>query len=274
MPDLEALEVAKAALSDVSPLGDEPSEDIEDVETAEQPEDEDDESKADGEAEKESKSQRRRRLRREKEAEITRQRDTLYAENQRLIERSKARGRQPDPRTYNSEAEYAADLAVWKARNGDVQAESARIESYFQGAEDDDAAAFKEAADDLKSEGSEKYKDFNEVVNRDPSKGGPAITPVMVEAMIESDVGADIAYYLGKHPKESLKIFHMSPVAQARAIFELEKKVVAKTPPPKSEAPPPVKPVRGGSAAPRKDPSQMSMSEYAAYRQKQIQGER
>lgn len=274
MPDLEAIEVAKAALSDVNPLGDEPSEDLDEVETAEQPEDEDAESEADGEAEKESKSQRRRRLRREKEAEITRERDALYAENERLRQRALSGGRQPNPRNYNSDAEYAADLAVWKARTGDMQAETERLETQYQGTDDKDAEAFQEAAADLKSEGAEKYKDFDAVVNREPKQGGPAITPVMVEAMIESDFGADIAYYLGKNPKESLKIFNMSPVAQARAIFNLEKKVQAQSAPPRSEAPPPVKPVRGGSAAPTKPVSQMSMSEYAAYRQKQMQGER
>lgn len=272
MPDLEALEVAKAALSDVN-HDDESSEDLDEVETAEQSEAEAEEGEGEDEAEKESKSQRRRRLRREKEQEIARKVETLQSENARLRERAKSGGRQPDPKYYNSDAEYAADLAVWKSRTGDVQAETTRLEKEYEGTQTEDHAAFTDAVSDLKSEGAEKYKDFLEVVDRPVEKGGPAVTPVMVEAMIESDLGPDIAYWLGKNPKESLRIFGMSPVAQARAIFELEAKVKAQSAPPKSNAPAPVKPVKGGSAAAQKPVSQMSMSEYAAYRNKQIRGQ-
>lgn len=277
MPDLEALEVAKAALSDVS-HDDDPSKDLDEegkVKTAEQLEAEADDEDGEGEseAEKESKSQRRRRLRREREQEIARKVETLQSENARLKERAKTSGKQPDPRYYNSDAEYAADLAVWKSRAGDVQAETSRLEKEYEGTQTEEATAFSDAITDLKSEGAEKYKDFLEVVDRPVEKGGPAVTPVMVEAMIESDFGPDIAYWLGKNPKESLKIFGMSPVAQARAIFELENKVKAQAAPPKSNAPAPVKPVKGGSAAAQKPVSQMSMSEYAAYRNKQIRGE-
>ena len=63
MPDLEAIEVAKAALSDVS-HEDEPSEDLDEVETAEQLDPDADDADGESEAEKESKSQRRRRMRR------------------------------------------------------------------------------------------------------------------------------------------------------------------------------------------------------------------
>lgn len=270
MPDLEAIEVAKAALSDVN-LGDEPSED-ENVENAEQL-DPDADADGDSEAEKESKSQRRRRLRREREQETARKLDTLQAENARLKERAKTSGKQPDPRYYSSDAEYAADLAVWKSRAGDVQAESSRIQREYEGTEAEEAAAFNEAIDDLTAEGVEKYKDFRDVVYKMPKDGGPAITPVMTEAMFESDFGADIAYWLGKNVKESAKIAALSPVAQARAIFELETKVKGQTASPRSNAPDPIKPVKGGSAAAQKPVSQMSMSEYAAYRQKQMRGQ-
>ena len=62
-------------------------------------------------------------------------------------------------------------------------------------------------------------------------------------------------------------------VAQARAIWELEAKVSKPKEPPVSKAPPPVKPVRGGAASNTKPVSEMSMSEYASFRQRQMRGE-
>lgn len=268
MPDLEAIEVAKAALSDVS-HDDDSSEDIEDVETAEQLEDEDAESEADSEAEKESKSQRRRRLRREKEQEANRKIVQLETENERLRQRAQSL-KAPDPRRYTSDAEYAADLAAYKVRKQDIEAESQRINADYTDAETTERGAFSESVDTFMAEGTEKYQDFQAVAKSDNLK----VTTIMAEAIMESDLGVDVLYYLGKHPKEAAKIADLSPVAQARAIFGLEGKVKAQSAPPRSEAPPPVKPVRGGSAAPAKPVSQMSMSEYAAYRQKQIAGER
>lgn len=281
MPDLEAIEVAQADLSDVN--DGESSEAPKKAKQTEQPELEAEDDAADagegedegeGEAGKESKSQRRRRMRREREQEVTRKVSALQAENAKLKERAKQGGREPDARYYQSDAEYAADLAVYRSRQADVQAEERRISEEYGVATNDDAESFKTAAADLVAEGREKFADYDAVVSRKVEEGGPPITTIMVEAMIETDFGADIAYYLGKNVKEAARISNLSPVAQARAIFELEKKVSAKTPPPKSQAPAPVKPVRGGSSAPIKPVSEMSMSEYAAYRQKQMQGDR
>ena len=195
----------------------------------------------------------------------------LQAENDRLKQRASAI-KAPDPSRYTSEAEYAADLAAYRVRKQDVEAESSRINADYSDAESTEAGAFNEAVSDFMAEGAEKYQDFVAVTAREPKDGGPMVSPIMAEAIMESDLGIDLLYYLGKNPKEAAKIAELSPVAQARAIFKLESKVGAQVAPPKSQAPAPVKPVRGGSAAPTKSPSQMSMAEYAAYRQKQIRG--
>lgn len=269
MPDLEALEVAQAALSDVN-LGDEPSKDS-DVKTAEQL-DPDAEAEGDSEAEKESKSQRRRRMRREKEQEASQRMGQLEAENERL--RQKARTlKAPNPSLYTSDAEYTADLAAYRVRSQDVQAESTRIQTDYSEASNTETGAFTSAVEDFMTEGSEKYADFREITSREPKDGGPVISTIMAEAVMESDSGIDLLYYLGSHPKEAAKIAELSPVAQARAIFQLEDKVKAQSAPPRSQAPAPIKPIRGGSAAATKPISQMNMAEYAAHRNKQIRGE-
>lgn len=277
MPDMEAIEVAQAALADESESetsealrGENLEQPVTDTEEAADADDADDATGDDSETE--SKSQRRRRLRREKEQEVARKVSALEAENARLRERQKSRGDRPDPDYYTSESEYAADLAVWKSRDADVQAETENLQTRYDEVDGEDAGAFQAATADLNAEGAEKYKDYNEVVTRPRENGGPAITVVMAEALLESDMGADIAYYLGKNVKESEKISAMSPVAQAKAIWKLESKVAKSTMPAQSQAPAPVKPVRGGSSAPTKPVSEMSMSEYAAYRQKQMNG--
>lgn len=271
MPDQEALEVALADLPDVSES--ESSEVIKDNEQQETSEEAAEQSAKteDVSQEGETKSQRRRRLRRERETNVNAEVERLRAENERL----KTRGRTvkaPNPQDYTNQAEYAADLAAYRVRSQDAQAETERIQSDFKRAETAERDSFAEAAMDFKSEGVEKYPDFAELVSRTPDKGGPALTTVMTEALFESDAGVDVAYYLAKNPAESKKIAQMSPVAQARAVFQLEAKVAKQAEPVRSKAPAPVKPVKGGSAAPQKSPSEMSMSEYAAYRQKQMQG--
>lgn len=277
MPDMEAIEVAQAALADESESetsealrGENLEQPVTDTGEATDVDDTDDATGDDSETE--SKSQRRRRLRREKEQEVARKVSALEAENARLKERQKSRGDKPDPDYYTSESEYAADLAVWKSRDADVQAETENLRTRYDEVDGEDAGAFQAATADLNAEGAEKYKDYNEVVTRPRENGGPAITVVMAEALLESDMGADIAYYLGKNVKESEKISALSPVAQAKAIWKLESKVAKSTMPAQSQAPAPVKPVRGGSSAPTKPVSEMSMSEYAAYRQKQMNG--
>lgn len=277
MPDQEAIEVALADLSDVSEG--EPS--IETEEGLEQPEQSEEgaaneqqaQAEDEGSQEQESKSQRRRRLRRERETKTNERIKALEAENTRLKTRAD-KLRQPDPRNYTSDAEYQSDLAAYKVRRQDIQDESDRISQDYSDAEKEDGTAYKEAMSDFQAEGAAKYKDFNEIVARPTSQGGPAFTTIMTEALFESDMGIDVAYELAKNPQETLRISNLSPVAQAKAIFEAEAKVKANQAPPKSKAPAPVKPVRGGSSAAQSKPvSEMSMAEYAAHRQKQMEGQ-
>lgn len=95
---------------------------------------------------------------------------------------------------------------------------------------------------------SEKYDDFDEVT------GNPAlkIAPAMADAILSSDVGPDVAYYLGINPKEAERIAKLPPFLQIKEIGRLEAKVITDPPARKtSSAPPPITPVKpkGGSPA-------------------------
>jgi hypothetical protein len=108
--------------------------------------------------------------------------------------------------------------------------------------------AVKAATEDLRSTGTEKYEDFDEVVFDDSVK----ITPPMRDAILELedlDVQTEVAYYLGKNPKEALRISKLSPIRQIAAIGKLEATLTAKPQPQKrpSAAPAPIEPVGGAS---------------------------
>jgi hypothetical protein len=102
----------------------------------------------------------------------------------------------------------------------------------------------------------------------------------MAQTIQASDVGPDIAYYLGSNPREADRISRMSPYLQAKEIGKIEAKLADSPIPVKktSSAPPPIKPVSAkgtsGSSYETTDPrsvSAMSTSEWIEReRQRQI----
>lgn len=91
----------------------------------------------------------------------------------------------------------------------------------------------------------------------------------MVLAMMESDLGPQIAYYLAKNPGECETISALSPLSAARAIGRIERQLESE--PVKtvlrSEAPAPLKPIRGGTAGgATKSPEDMTQKEYNEWR--------
>ena len=90
------------------------------------------------------------------------------------------------------------------------------------------------------------------------------------ETIQTSDVGPDVAYYLGSNPKEADRISRLSPILQAKEIGRIEVALAA-SPPVKrtTSAPPPISPVtptsNGAPAYDTTDPrsvSSMSTSEW------------
>ena len=120
----------------------------------------------------------------------------------------------------------------------------------------------------------EKYDDYEDVVYNPKL----AITPIMAQTIQASDMGPDVAYYLGTNPKEAERIARLPAIAQAKEIGRLEAKI-ASAPPVKrtTSAPTPISPVNARSASTTLDTTdpraakQMSASEWiAADRARQI----
>lgn len=132
-----------------------------------------------------------------------------------------------------------------------------------------------EAYQDREEEARSKYEDFEQVAYNPKLP----ITSVMAETIQASEIGPDLAYYLGTNPREADRISRLSPYLQAKEIGKIEAKissepVLKKT----TSAPPPIAPISGrGTGAPSYDTTDprsvksMSTSEWIeAERQRQI----
>ena len=102
-----------------------------------------------------------------------------------------------------------------------------------------------ESYHDLEEEARSKYDDFEQVAYNPKLP----ITNVMAETIQSSDVGPELAYYLGSNPKEADRISRMTPFSQAKEIGKIESKL-ADNPPVKrtTSAPAPISPVTARSS--------------------------
>lgn len=92
----------------------------------------------------------------------------------------------------------------------------------------------------------EKHEDFDDVVT-DP---GLPITDAMAFEIRNSELGPDIAYYLGTHKKEADRIARLHPLTQAKELGKIEAKLASDPEPVKtSTAPDPIKPLATRSNA-------------------------
>jgi hypothetical protein len=170
----------------------------------------------------------------------------------------------PPIEQFNSPDEYAEVLAERKAEELLARREQARMQSEII-----------ESYHDKEEDARNKYDDFEQVAYNPKLP----ITDAMAQTIQASDVGPDMAYYLGSNPKEADRISRLSPLQQAKELGKIEAKladnpVVKKT----SSAPAPIAPITarstGSSATDTTDPraiKSMTTSEWIeADRQRQI----
>lgn len=110
-----------------------------------------------------------------------------------------------------------------------------------------------------------RYADYDDVVFKNTDVH---ISKDVADIVTQSDMGADVAYYLASNKALAAEISAMTPIEAARAIGRIEAKIAAPRPRSTSTAPDPITPVKGKAAA-TKDPSKMSMAEYKKWRASQ-----
>lgn len=163
----------------------------------------------------------------------------------------------PVPQQFADYESYVEALADWKAEQRLTQFREETLAQQRQREAAEKAAQVKTKL----STAASKYADFEEVAL---SPEVP-ITQHMAEAIAESDIGGDVAYYLGSNLAEAQRIASLSPAAQIRELVKLEAKLSAPAPVVTTKAPPPITPV-GQKATVAKDPGRMSDAEYAKWR--------
>ena len=176
------------------------------------------------------------------QAEIDAMIGKRLAREQRKWERDQAakqaeaqtlRSTPPVADSFTDPEEYAQALALQKAQELVAQRDAAKQQ-----------AEIMEAYADSEEKVRDKYDDYDQVA-RNPNV---PITEVMAEAIYASDVGPEVAYYLGTNIKEAARISRLSPFLQAKEIGKIEAKLASDPPVKKtSNAPAPISPVTARS---------------------------
>lgn len=139
----------------------------------------------------------------------------------------------PPADQFESPEAYADALALKKAQELVAKREADR-----------EKAQLVEAYHDREEDARNKYDDFEQVAYNPNIR----ITTSMAETIQASEIGPDVAYYLGSNPKEADRISRLTPMMQAREIGKIEATIAAAPPVKKTtNAPTPITPVTARS---------------------------
>ena len=130
---------------------------------------------------------------------------------------------------FESPEAYAEALAYQRAEELIAKREAAKQQS-----------AVLESYQEREEQARDKYDDFEQVAYNPKLP----ITNVMAETIQSSDIGPELAYYLGSNPKDAERISRMAPLAQAKEIGKIEAKLASEPPVKRTtSAPAPISPV-------------------------------
>jgi hypothetical protein len=168
----------------------------------------------------------------------------------------------PTRETFDSPEAYDEALEKWSADRATAaaletaKADQAKAEQTRQAATLE--ASFQERVDAFE----EDHPDYEEVV----MKPDLFTNPVMGQAIKEADDGPEIAYYLAQNRAEHDRISKLSPLKVVYEIGKISTKLATPVAPPPKPVPKPISPIRARNTAGEKDPAEMSMAEYTAWR--------
>ena len=149
----------------------------------------------------------------------------------------------PQRDQFDSYEDYLRADARFVAREETRKERQAIAQAQQQRAAQQQHEVVAEKWEEAKDTGREKYPDFDEVTQADIP-----ITRAMATAIMESPMGHDVSYFLGKNPKEADRIGKLSFTRQVAEIAKIEVQLSA-NPPKTSDAPPPITQVKGREPA-------------------------
>lgn len=153
----------------------------------------------------------------------------------------------PDPSQFNDAIEYAEALAEWTADKKMRERDQAEMARKVQEEQSRMRQKFQERLEQAKSE----LPDYEEMI----ASSDVSVSQPVTDAIIESDVGPQILYYLAENPDFARGLAEKSITSQLRAIGRLEAKFEKSEPPSKpketpvakkSNAPAPINPLKAG----------------------------
>lgn len=200
----------------------------------------------------------------------------IEAENAKLrqqIDSLKGASTTPPPKIedYDDHDEYVAALSAHKAAELIDQRRVAALEREAEQRTEHQKALHQQQMAEAQQnwaaqvdDAKERYTDFAAVV----AAPDVPITPDMADLLKMSDVGADVAYHLGMNKQQAAELAQMPAAELVGAMRMLEQFVAVQTPKPRTQtqAPDPITPVTP-KATGHKDPSDMTASEYRAWRE-------
>jgi hypothetical protein len=157
------------------------------------------------------------------------------------------------PEQYRSDEEFIRATADDAAQRASVQLLKRQAEDAAIQAQRASQEAWTERTADMRA----RTPDFDAVAHNPQL----TITPVMADAIRESELGGELAYYLGKNPAEASRIASLPPVSQAVTIARLEARV-AKPQAKSTQAPAPIAPLKPKGGGGAKSLEDMSFEEY------------
>jgi hypothetical protein len=206
-------------------------------------------------------------------AEAEHWRQQAYAQAQRLAEIER---NAPGPKfeQYNDIEAYSAAVARFEAEKAVKAGLEGERQAYANYQQEQAAIQQQQRAQQQYEQvltskltaAEKKFPDFVEVITG-PDLPGIQGTPAF-NAILESDLGAEVMYYLGKNPVKAHQLVGLSPLGQVREIGRLEAaiqsgKLV-------SSAPPPPSTINSGKGSGPKDPTRMSYDEFVTWRRQTI----
>jgi hypothetical protein len=188
----------------------------------------------------------------------------------------------PKREDFEDDDAYIDALTDWKIENKVKGLQEDSAKKTVEEKEQQTASEVEQELEEISDKGREKFSDYDQFVfDKDL-----ALNQGMIETIILSEIAEDILYYLGKNPDLSAAISEMSTLKAAKEIGKIEVKLAEKIPEPSmstegkieegkktlpvkkvTKTPEPITPVRSTGAI-DKDPTQMSMKEYRAWRER------
>jgi hypothetical protein len=175
-----------------------------------------------------------------------------------------------DSRYISALAHHEATLVVAKMRKEEEQKRQVEADAVKQQEQ-------RQKTETLYRLGLQKYDDFEDVVVEGARNEEWPLTATVGELMINSDCGADIAYYLATNKQEAVKLAQQSDVMQAKMFGRLEERFSSKPDAPKkpkaSKAPkPPSATAKGTGGKQKVKPNTSDFGAFYQYAIKELNG--